>query len=77
MSWECEQQAVKDNSFRIAAPYKMKSLHETGGFRVRSLRSTVCVPELRGEGQDFFNVRDVFFEESAIRGGAGGGSDAV
>ena len=69
LSWECEQRAAKDDSFGIAAPYETKSLHETRGFRVCSLRSTVWVPELRGERQYLFNVRDVFFKECTIWGG--------
>ena len=70
LSWECEQWAVKDNSFGIAAPYETKSLHETRGFGVHSLRSTIWVPELGGEGQYFLNVSDVFFEECTIWGDA-------
>ena len=69
-SWEREQRAAKDNSFGIVALYETKSFHETGGFGVRSLRSTVWVPELGSEGQYLFDVSDVFFEECAIWGGA-------
>ena len=76
-SWEREQRAAKDDSLGIAAPYETKSLHETRGFGVRSLRSTVCVPELGGEGQNFLDVRDVFFKESAVGRGAGRGPDTV
>ena len=75
--WEREQWAAKDDSLGIAALYEMKSLHETRGFRVRSLRSTVCVPALRGEGQDFLDICNVFFKESAVGSGARGGSDTV
>ena len=70
LSWECEQQAAKDNSLGIVALYETKSFHETRGLRVRSLRSTVWVPELGSEGQYLFDVSDVFFEECAVRGGA-------
>ena len=70
LSWERVQQAAKDSSFRIAAPYETKSFHETRGFGVRSLRSTVWVPKLRGEGQYLFDVVDVFFKECAIGRGA-------
>ena len=70
MSWERVQRAAKDNSFGIAAPYETKAFHETRGFGVRSLRSTVWVPKLRGEGQYLFDVVDVFFEERAIWRGA-------
>ena len=69
-SWEREQRAAKDNLFGIAALYKTKSLHETRGFRVRSLRSTVWVPELGSEGQYLFDVSDVFFEKGTVWGGA-------
>ena len=70
LSREREQWATKDNSFGIAAPYETKSLHEMRGFGVCSLRSTVWVPKLRGEGQYLFDVIDVFFEECAIGRGA-------
>ena len=70
LSWEREQRAVKDNSFGIVAPYEMKSLHETRGLGVRSLRSTVWVLELGSKGQYLFDVSDVFFKERAIWGGA-------
>ena len=70
LSWEREQRAAKDNSFGIAAPYETKSLHETRGLRVGSLRSTVWVPELRGKGQYLFDISDIFFEECTIWGGA-------
>ena len=70
MSWEREQRAAKDNSFGIAALYETKLLHETRGLGVRSLRSTVWVPELGSEGQYLFDIGDIFFKERAIRGGA-------
>ena len=70
LSREREQRAAKDNSFGIVAPYETKSFHETRGFGVRSLRSTVWVPELRGDGQHLFDVCDVFFEKRAIWSGA-------
>ena len=70
LSWECEQRAAKDHSLGIAAPYETKSFHETRGLGVRSLRSTVWVPKLRGEGQYLFDVVDVFFEECAVWRGA-------
>ena len=76
-SWEREQRAAKDDSFGIAAPYETKSLHETRGFGVRGLRSTVCVPKLRGKGEDFFDICNVFFKEGTVQSGAGGGSDMV
>ena len=69
-SWDRVQRAAKDDSLGIAAPYETKSLHETRGFGVRSLRSTVWVPELGSEGQYLFDVSDVFFEECAVWGGA-------
>ena len=69
MLWEREQRAAKDNLLGIVAPYETKSLHETRGLGVHSLRSTVWVPELRGERQYLFDVCDVFFEECAIWGG--------
>ena len=70
LSWERVQRATKDNSFGIAAPYETKSLHETRGLGVRSLRSTVWVPELGGERQYLFDVSDVFFKECTIWSGA-------
>ena len=71
-AWSRErvQRAAKDDLLGIAAPYETKSLHETRGFGVRSLRSTVWVPELGSEGQYLFDVSNVFFKECAIRGGA-------
>ena len=69
MSWEREQQAAKDNLFRITAPYEMKLFHETRGLGVCSLRSTVWVPELGGDRQYFLDVSDIFFEECTIGGG--------
>ena len=70
LSRKREQRAAKDDSLGIAAPYETKSLHETRGFGVRSLRSTVWVPELGSEGQYLFDVGDVFFEKCAIWSGA-------
>ena len=70
MSWEREQQAAKDNSLGIAAPYETKSFHETRGLGVRSLRSTVWVLELGSKGQYLFDISDVFFEKCAVWGGA-------
>ena len=70
LSWEHEQRAAKDNSFGIAAPYEMKSFHETRGLGVGSLRSTVWVPELGCERQYFFDVCDVLFKECTIWSGA-------
>ena len=77
LAWEREQWAMKDNSLGIAAPYETKSFHEMRGFRVRSLRSTVWVPELRSEGQDFFDVCDVFFKECTIWGHTGRSLDMM
>ena len=50
LAGEREQWAVKDDLLGITALYETKSLHETRGFRVGSLRSTVWVPELGGKG---------------------------
>ena len=77
LAWEREQWAAKDNLLGIAAPYETKSFHETRGFGVCSLRSTVWVPELRSEGQDFFDVCDVFFKECTIWGHTGRSSDMM
>ena len=70
LSWEREQRAAKDDSLGIVALYETKSFHETRGFGVRSLRSTVWVPELGSEGQYLFDVGDVFFKERTIWSGA-------
>ena len=37
----------------------------------------VWVPKLRGKGEDFLDISNVFFEECTIGGGARSGSDMV
>ena len=72
-----EQWVVKDDLLRITAPYETKSFHEVRGDGVRCLRSTVWVPELRGKGEDFFDVCNIFFKEGTVRSGTGGCSDVA